>query len=529
MRRIEFGFLLFAIAEHATWLAGTLYAYDRGGVGEAGLVAVVLLAPALVVAPIAAFAADRFRSDRVLAIGYALQSTAMVLTGLSIGSGAPSVVVYACAMVAATAVTLTRPVIGVVLPNVTRTPADLTAANVALGMVEQSGMFIGPALTGLLVGASGLASPFLVGAALTCGAAVLSIRLPVDSVTMQRGGGSRSPLGDTLDGLQALRTDRPVRLLIGMLSLGALVAGAADVLFVATADHVADGDTSLAGLFGTVFGLGALAGSAMTVVLVGRARLTPFVALGAVVLGVSLGALASATETTVAVAVFAVMGAGESMLRVSASTMIQRVAPPAVVGRYFGVAEGLQMFVIAIGSGVIGLLVSGFGYSAGLLAAGLAVPALLIIRLPRLLRVDRNAVVPDERDLELLLGDDIFGALPAPVIERLSADSEYRRVAVGSRVIRQGEHGDHYFIVDSGRLLLTVNGAEVTHLGPGDGFGELALLHDVPRSATATALSDVNLLTVERESFLQAVTGHPRSQAVGRERSDRYLGRSGER
>ena len=132
LRRIELGYAGFAIAEHGTWLAGLMYAYERGGVDQAGIVAVVLLAPALVVAPVAAFATDRFESGRVLAVGYAIQATAMLLAALAIAADIGSLPVYAALMAAASGVTLTRPALGVVLPNATHTPADLTAANVVM-------------------------------------------------------------------------------------------------------------------------------------------------------------------------------------------------------------------------------------------------------------------------------------------------------------------------------------------------------------------------------------------------------------
>jgi len=65
--------------------------------------------------------------------------------------------------------------------------------------------------------------------------------------------------------------------------------------------------------------------------------------------------------------------------------------------------------------------------------------------------------------------------------------------------------------VEAGRLRVTVDGAAAGELGPGDSFGEIALLRDVPRTATVTALTDVDLLTLERDEFITAVTGHPES------------------
>ncbi len=525
LRRIELGFAGFSISEHATWLASMVYAYERGGVGEAGIASLILLAPGLIVAPIGSFAGDRFESGRVLASGYALQAIAMLLTALAIAGDFGRFFVYGAAALTATAVTLTRPALGAVLPNTTHTPADLTAANVVLGFVEYTGMFIGPALAGVLISVWGVAAPFAMGAALATTASVLAFGVRTVRSAHAVAAEDRSGiLTDTVEGLRALKRHSAARLVIGMLSLGSLVKGAADVLFVATAAHLADGDTSRAGLFGTAFGLGAVVGSAMTVMLVGRARLTPSIAMAVAGMGLALAALASDDNVGVALVLFAVIGAGESVLRVSASTLIQRVSPPDVVGRFFGVAEGLQMSALAIGALAIGLLVSGLDYQAGLLASGLAIPILLLLRISKLFRVDRDAVAPDERVLELILGDDIFNALPAPTIERLSADAERVHVAAGDVVMTEGDEGDRYYVIDTGQADVTIAGVQVNALASGAGFGELALLRNSARLATVTATTDLELLAFEREHFLQAVTGHSHSAAIARDRTDRYLG-----
>ena len=145
------------------------------------------------------------------------------------------------------------------------------------------------------------------------------------------------------------------------------------------------------------------------------------------------------------------------------------------------------MFSIAVGSGAVGLLVSQLGYENGLIVAGAAVPILLLLRIGRLFRVDRDAAVPDDRVLEIILGDDIFGSLPAPVIERLAADAEHHHVAAGTAVITEGEHGDRYYVIDSGEAEVSIAGRHVRVIGAGRGFGELALLHDVARTVTVVA------------------------------------------
>lgn len=518
---MQLGFAGFAIAEHGTWLAGIVWAYDRGGADEAGLFAIVLLAPALVVAPLASFAADRFASGRVLAVGYLLQSTSMFLTALAIAADAGRPAVYGAAMLASSAVTLTRPAIGVVLPNVTHTPADLTAANVVTGFVEYCGMFLGPGIAGLLISGWDVSVAFVAGGAATAWAAVLALGVHVETY-VTRDAERRGAIRETVAGIRALRAHRGARTTIEMLSIGGLVIGAADILFVAVADHVNAGDTSRAGLFGMAFGIGAVAGSTATLVLVGRARLTPPIAIAVGILGVGLAALAVVTSNGAAIVVFATMGSGESLLRVAASTLIQRVSPIELIGRFFGVAEGIRMFALAIGSGAIGLLVAELGYERGLLVAGIAIPLLLMLRSPSLFRIDRGAVVPDGRVLELILGDDLFASLPSPTIERLAADAGRRSVRAGTVVLAEGQVGDRYYLVDRGRCAVTIDGEHVATVVSGGCFGEIALLHDVPRTATVTAVDDVMLLTFERDAFLQAVTGHPRAASVARERTASY-------
>lgn len=520
LRRIELGYLGFAIAEHGTWLATIIYAYDRGGVDEAGVVGFLLLGPAILVAPFAAFAADRFESGKVLAAGYAIQAASMIATGALIAASAPALLVYLVAAIAATSVTLTRPALGVVLPASTHTPADLTAANVIVGFVEYVGMFVGPAVAGLLVRASGTELPFLVfGVALVVSTL---LALGLDTPPPLERDRTAGPVADTIDGLRALRREPKVQLMIVVVSISALVVGAIDVLVVATADRL-DGDTARAGLFGMAFGLGAVLGSVCTVVLVGRARLTPFIATAIGGMGLLLAFLPNATTALAAVALYGAMGIGESVSHIASNTLIQRVAPSDVAGRFFGAAEGVRTFVIGVGSLAVGAAVAWWGYEDGLLVAGSVVTLALLCCIGGVFRIDRGAVVPDERVLELIGGDPVFASLPAPVIERLVADAERRHAPAGHPVITEGELGDHYFIIDRGDVEVTMAGTFVRRLGPGKAFGEIALVRDVARTATVTASTDTEVIAIARTPFLRAVTGQQRSASAVVDRTAEYV------
>jgi MFS family permease len=109
LRRVELAFAGFAMAEYAVWTAILVYAYTRGGTTTAGLIAVLQLLPAAVVAPLAAAVTDWRGGEFALALGYVLQAASMGVTGALILVGAAPAVVYAAAVVAASAVTLTRP------------------------------------------------------------------------------------------------------------------------------------------------------------------------------------------------------------------------------------------------------------------------------------------------------------------------------------------------------------------------------------------------------------------------------------
>jgi CRP-like cAMP-binding protein len=120
--------------------------------------------------------------------------------------------------------------------------------------------------------------------------------------------------------------------------------------------------------------------------------------------------------------------------------------------------------------------------------------------------IDRAAEVPVER-LELLRANPIFAPLPGSTLEQLAGALEEVRAPVGEEIVRQGEPGDRFYLIKEGTLDVYINGELVQSLRPGDSFGEIALLKDVPRTATVTARTEAALLALDRRHFLAAVTG----------------------
>lgn len=149
--RIEVAYLGFSVAENGTWVAILVYAYSRGGAVAAGLVATIQLIPSAIIAPVAAYAGDRFRRDRVLVAGYLAQAAAMGATAGTLFADAPVWIVYTAATAAAVAVRVTRPAQNALLPSVTTTVEHLTAANATSGVVEGAGIFAGPFHAGVIL------------------------------------------------------------------------------------------------------------------------------------------------------------------------------------------------------------------------------------------------------------------------------------------------------------------------------------------------------------------------------------------
>jgi CRP-like cAMP-binding protein len=142
---------------------------------------------------------------------------------------------------------------------------------------------------------------------------------------------------------------------------------------------------------------------------------------------------------------------------------------------------------------------------------------------PRLHSIER-AVAPPQRQLELLGTSPLFAPLAPPTLEALAQKLVLVAYAAGATVVREGDPGDRFYLVSVGQLAVSAGGRDKASLSPGDFFGEIALLRNVPRTATVTAVGEVELYALERDDFVSAVTGHPESAAAAAAVVARRLG-----
>jgi MFS family permease len=314
-------------------------------------------------------------------------------------------------------------------------------------------------------------------------------------------------LHELREGARSLARNRPVRLVVGLFGSQAFVRGALSVLLVVVAIDVLDMGESGVGLLTAAFGVGGIVGATAGVSLVGRGRLGRPFQLSLAGWGVPLVALAAWPEPWVAVVCLALSGLANSLLDVAGFTIMQENAEERVIGRIFGLFELVVIVAVGIGSLLAPLAIELLGSRGALIAAGGLLVTLAALATRPLERIDDDAVVR-VAELELLRRTAIFAPLPYAALRRLASSLGESRAAPGDAIVRQGEEGNVVYVIVQGRASVTRDGATLRELGPDDVFGELALILDVPRTATVTAIEPLVLRTLGREPFLAAVTGN---------------------
>ena len=519
LRRLFAAFLAFNAAEYATWVAVLLYAYETTGPGSVGLVAVVMLVPAALVAPAAASLGDRYPRERVLTAGYLGYGVGLAMTAAVMVAGLPALVVYPVAALGGAALVVARPTQSALLPGLCQTPDELTSANGAAGIVEGTGIILGPLVAAAILTQAGPAAVVAVFALIVLGGAALASRLRAHPapdllpLVEPDAPSSGAPADGMIPGMRVVLTDPDARLVVGLMSARMLMIGAADVLFVLMAIELLGMGEPGVGLLNAALGAGMIAGGATAFVLVGRGRLASVAAAGACLWGLTLGLSGWLASPLAAGVLIIAGGAGLAIVDVAGRTILQRSVRDGVLAGVFGIQEGLAMAALAVGSLLVPALTAVLGLTGAILVTAALLPLMVGLAWSHLVALDARTPVPAQA-LGLLRRVALFEPLPAPSLEAIARRVTWLSVDPGTVLIREGDVGDHFYVLASGAVTVHRQGRHLRDLTqPGDGFGEIALLRNVPRTATVTASVDSVLVALDRRAFLAAVTGNPNALA----------------
>jgi hypothetical protein len=284
-------------------------------------------------------------------------------------------------------------------------------------------------------------------------------------------------------------------------------------LIVVAAFRVLHAGAGAVGYMTAAIGIGGLFGALGAMTLHGARLVAPF-ALSLVFWGLPIALIAPHPYLATAIGLLIVVGAANSVEDVAGFTLLQRSVPDHALARTLGLFWGVAMGAVALGSIAAPALVRLLGARPAFLVVGSILPLVSLASFSRL----RTLVLPEQSAaaLELIQQVPMFAPLSLAAKERLARSLNPRSVPAGDCVIRAGDVGDRFYIAADGAFDVDVGGTHRATHAP-DYFGEIALLRDVPRTATVTATVDSLVYELQRDDFLAAVTGHEGAERAGRE------------
>jgi MFS family permease len=511
VRRVQLAWGAAIASEWMHFVALGVFAYKEGGTAAVGIAGLVRLLPAAIVAPFAASLGDRFPRERFLLVLTLLGAVALAASAVAAFAG-QRVIVFALAAVVGLVATLFRPALQALLPSLAHTPEELIASNGATSTIEGLGTLVGPVLAGLIVAVADTGVVFAVGAGvLLAGASLLALVRVEGRIDLTADGGDVNVWRLLGGGFRAVIDTAGARTVVGLIVAQTFVRGCVNVLIVVAVFRVFHGSDGAVGYLTAAIGVGGLVGALGAMTLKGRHLATVF-GVALFCWGIPLILIAPRPYLAATVILLAVVGAANSLEDVAVFTLLQRLVPDETLTRVLGLVWGLAMGGVALGSIAAPAVVELVGPRPAFAVVGSILPLLTLITYRRLVELDRS--VTPAAELDFIERVPIFAPLSLAAKEHLAAHLVPLSTAAGELVIRAGDVGDRFYIVADGELDIDVDGRH-SSASSGDYFGEIALLRDVPRTATVTATVASRLYALERDDFLAAVTGHSAAHAAG--------------
>ena len=507
IRRLEASWALGIAADAGLMVVLIVVVYLRDGVVAAGVLGAVRMVPAVLSGMLSGATVERFRGERVLFAMGVVRAVAAALCAVVIWTAAPVLWLFILAAIVAAAGAPVRPTQATLMPAVARSPRELVAANMAWSTGEGIGSMVGPFVAGLLVAAGHPELGAVVAAATFLAAAIFVARLRFEHAADATGGAGEAAGGLRLrHGLATLRR-RPVigwtmvavfsQVFTRFLLAPLIVVAAIELLFIGEAG---------VGVLNAALGFGGLVGAVFAV---SMTRTDQLIRTGAAALaywGAPIAVIGLVPLPGVAVAAMIVVGVANAVFDVALFTIFQRGTANDERAPVFSVFEGVVGVAAVAGSLAAPILLAAFGVRGALALCGALLPIVALIVYARIGRNDKLSVV-DEPKLQLLREVSVFADLPLTAFERLAAALEPLTFEAGDTLMREGEAGERFVVVDTGEVEVSAAGRPVHRLGRGAGLGEISLLRRSPRTATVTALTPVTAYAIACTAFVAAVSG----------------------
>ncbi|MGB7818117.1 MAG: MFS transporter [Ornithinibacter sp.] len=523
LRRIQLALASSQVGDWAYSTAVTVWAYRVGGPELVGLWAAVRLSLVAVATPLGSSVVDRISRKTVLLVSTLLSAALVVAAVIAMMLDAPTWVVLVFATLVPLVGCIFRPAQLAWMPSLTTHPRELTAANGASSTIDSLAFLIGPALGGLVVATTSVEVMFFLTAAMFLTAAVLVARIHPPAAG--GGDGGETPDAAAEDGSPAtgilrsmgggfttIARDGNLVMVMVLICVQMAVSGAMVVLGVVLAVDVLRTGPAGVGLIDSVLGIGAVVGGFVAIARSVRNSIAVDLVTGTLLWSLPLLLVVAAPSPVTVFAMVALMGFGLPLVDVNYATLTMRLTPDDRLGRVFGAFEGTCIGAMAFGSAVTPFLLSQLGIRGvlGVLVVLVGVPACAYIRRARRL----DATLRPPAHTELLFGVPMFVPLAPAAVEFLARHLGERSAPTGTVIVREGDPADLFYVIVRGRVEVAQDGTVLRVEGPGDFFGEIGLLRQVPRTATVTALEDSELVTLTREDFLAAVQGTDASMAA---------------
>jgi CRP-like cAMP-binding protein/predicted MFS family arabinose efflux permease len=504
VRRTMFSQGTASTTQYLVTTALAIHLVEMFGSGSLWLLSLRYLPPALL-GPLSALPAELLGPRRALITLFGSRAVLIGAAAVSLAAGLPVGILVALLLLEAAVGTSCLPAAATVQVAAARSPAELSAASALTSNVKSVSEVLGALAAGFL---SALLAP-----ALVFGVAGVVALVGAGAALGLRAGGKRSGAGRARSLRAAFLSDwravRDPRLAPTMALAAARASGRAvwvGLSVVAATGFLGMG-TAGVGELALAAGVGIAVSVPAGIRLIGRPRLGALLAAAIAGMGTAFVVIAGSGQSSVALALIALWSLSGAVADMCVGALIPRSAAGRVA-QAVAINETCRNWAQAFAVLLVPLSISLFGARAAVAVWGALQIAVAVLTKRALDRVDVS-VASHIRVVERVHAVDVFRPLRVIELEQVAGSLDERSMATGDVLIREGDrHARGMFIIDSGTVEVSAHGEPLRVLADGDSFGEIALLHNVARTATVTATSDGELFALGREQFIGAVSGY---------------------